>query len=319
MGGATAAARARSGHWRRNRCGGRGVKALRQFIRVVADQVEIITAKNQNPTPAWREFVVTGRARSAINRYLHSQQKDEQIKLGREILDKAAKRDELEFTEKDLSKVFKHHNLQDLDDLYAGLAQGRLFPRQIFEILFPKDKQDKEPSNEDIEIQVGEKKEKQESRADSSSIAIQGLTPGIVIHIAKCCSPLPGEPIVGIITTGRGVTIHSKNCKNLESLSDQPDRWLPVSWSDENFKGGDKSFSARLRLSLTHEPGALSSLTTAIYNVDGNIVDLHIESKSTDLYMIQCDVEVRNLDHFKHMMTALRNLKCVKSVERAVG
>ena len=100
-----------------------------------------------------------------------------------------------------------------------------------------------------------------------------------------------------------------------------PDRWLPVKWNaPSSLEGGKKSaFVARLRLSMQHVPGALSSVTTAIFNVECNIVDLHIEHKFTDSYDIRCDVEVQDLQHLGRMLTALRNLSCVNGVERVQG
>lgn len=293
------------------------------------DQVEIITASTQKPSPGWREFVVTGKARAAINRYLRAQEFDEQTRLGRDILEKALKRDGYKISEKDMGPVQEHYNLKTIEDVYVALAQGRLFPRQIYALLFPREEQTKGDNDAQLkQLQqttenFNEQRQKQKI-SGGNAIGIIGLTPGIAIHIARCCSPLPGEPIVGIINTGRGVTVHARDCKNLDALSDQPDRWLSLKWEDDAAERQEKEnkkqvFQTRLRVSLQHEPGALSSFSTAIFNCEGNIVDLHVERKNTDAYDIQCDIEVRDVAHLNQILAALRSLSCTTEVERRHG
>jgi len=290
------------------------------------DQVEIVTRKGQVPNPGWREIVTTAKARNAINRYLRAQELDAQIKLGREILEKAMRRDGYSWVEKDLQKVATEHRLQGIDDVYAGLAQGRLFPRQIVAVLFPevaeeKERAERQKAETTTTISSGSVAQRLNQMEDENAIGIDGLVSGLAVQIAGCCTPLPGEPIVGIINTGRGVSIHAKTCKNLEQFAEDPDRWLPVKWreKDPQATGKNKAFIARMRLSMRHEPGVLSSVTTSIFNVQGNIVDLHIESRGSDSYDIRCDVEVESLEHFNRMMAALRNLKCIINVERLQG
>lgn len=279
------------------------------------DQVEIITAKNQKPNPGWREMVTTAKARTAINRYLRAQELDEQVKLGREILEKAARRDHLEVREKELPEVLQAHKLDSVAEMYAAIAQGRLYPRQIFDVLYP----DRVPAAPVQELEIKEGTSTPRKIDDKHAVGIQGLMPGLAVQFAGCCSPLPGEPIVGIINTGKGVTIHAKNCKNLEKLAEEPDRWLPVKWDSEASKQANTKYVARMRISLNHQPGALSSLTTAIFNADCNIVDLHIEKKFSDNYDIRCDIEVEDLTHFERMMLAIRALSCVTRIERLAG
>ncbi len=288
------------------------------------DQVEIITSKNQRPNPGWREFVVSAKARAGINRYLRSQEKDEQVKLGKDILEKAARRESIRYSEKDLDKILEPYKCKDVEDVYAGLAQGRLFPKQIFEIIAPEavEASRKALGDEVTNVQQAINKPSGppggKERRDVA-VAIEGLTPGISIHMAKCCNPLPGEKIVGIINTGRGVTIHARGCKNLEAFADQPERFLSVRWSKESEETGENVYVARLRVALFHHPGALSAFTTAVFNAEGNIADLHIEGRSPDAFDIRCDIEVKNLEHFERMMGVIRSLKCVGTVERYNG
>lgn len=292
------------------RVGGRAVP-LRTRLRN-GDIVEIVTNKNQRPSPGWREFVVTARAKAAINRYLRSQEKDEKLKLGKDILEKAAKREQLTVTEKDLQKNLKAWPVENVDDVFVAMAQGRLFPRQIFEVLYP----------ERAEAIAQEKAEPtgftKTSKADDTAIAIDGLTSGMSIYFAKCCSPIPGEDIVGIITTGRGVTVHAKHCRNLEALSDQPDRWLSLRWN-EHAQSGEGSYTTRIRIIAYHQPGTLSSISTSVFNADGNITDLSIENRNGETYTIRCELEVHNVQHLNSMISQLNALKVVANVEKIYG
>tara|TARA_R110000868_G_scaffold189695_2_gene432955 strand:- start:5322 stop:7478 length:2157 start_codon:yes stop_codon:yes gene_type:complete len=276
------------------------------------DQVDIVTSKNQMPTPGWRGMVVTGKAKAAINRYLRLQERDEQVRLGREMFEKAARRDSLSYTEKSInSKVLSELNMKDIDDLYAGISQGHLFPRQVFDLLFP-DRHEVEESQGVEEVKKYKGKDRRDTR-----VAIDGLTPGMAIYVAKCCNPLPGEKIVGIINTGRGISIHAKNCRNLEALSDQPERWIDIHWSGMSENQDENSlFIARLRVDMLNDRGVLSTFSTAIYNADANIEDLFIETKNVDNCTIRVDVEVKNIEHLHNVMDSVRNLKCVTDVER---
>ena len=283
------------------------------------DQVEIITKKGQTPTPGWAQIVTTAKARTAINRFLRAQKHEAQIALGQSILEKAMRRDGYSYKEKDLNSVAEAYNLKDINDVYAAIAQGRLFPRQVVSTLFPEE--DAQPQNlheerEQINLNLG-KAEQQQAFTEDGAIGIDGLISGLAVQIAGCCNPIPGEKIVGIINTGKGVVIHARNCKNLDQFDNQPDRWIPVHWQQK--EDTEKSFVVRLRVTMNHEPGALSQMTTALFNETANIVDLLIDEKDTDLYKIRCDVEVANLEHFSRVLTSLKNIKCVQNVERLQG
>lgn len=278
------------------------------------DQVSIVTNKAQHPSPAWRNFVVTGRAKSAINRYLHLQQLDEQIRLGKEILEKIILKDDYPtVTEKDLTKVLKEVGAKEVQDVYLALAQGRLFPRQVLDLLFPHKKKERAEQSKQEKEEAAAKK----VNSKSSAVAIDGLTDGISIHIAKCCSPLPGEEIVGIVNTGRGVTIHAKNCDTLEKYMDEPERWLNVSWSGE--QPVNQAFEVRFRITIQHQPGALSALTTCVFNQGGNITDLQMEQRGLDSNVMLCAIEVKDVSHFKRLSTALGQTEAIVGFERLKG
>ena len=139
----------------------------------------------------------------------------------------------------------------------------------------------------------------------------------MAMHFASCCHPLPGDRIVGIVTTGRGVTIHTIDCETLESFTEAPDRWLDVAW--ESGKDDDVFHLGRVKLVVTNEPGSLGSLSMVIAKNQGNISNLKITSRSTDFFEILVDIEVQDVKHLTTIITALRNTATINSAERSRG
>ena len=146
---------------------------------------------------------------------------------------------------------------------------------------------------------------------------IKGLIPGMAVHMARCCHPLPGDRIVGIVTTGKGVTVHTIDCETLESFADTPERWLDVSWGE----GPDspESHIGRLNIVIQNEPGSLGTLSTVIGKNGGNITNLKITSRSQDFWEMLIDVYVNDTKHLNNIIAALRATSIITNVERARG
>lgn len=279
------------------------------------DLVEVVTSKSQKPNPSWREFVVTARAKSAINRYLRGQQRTDQLRLGREMLEKTARREGYTMpTEKQVAAIATRFKLENAEDIYLALAQGRLLPRQVLAILYPAPATTTKPQDADADAVDY----LPASKAESEGIGVGGLVAGLDVKMARCCNPIPGEPIVGLVTTGSGVSIHTKDCKNLEAYSHQPDRFLSVHWTPEALEDASL-YNARLRLQVQHQPGTLSAVTTAVFNAGGNMTDVRVEQRRSDFYSIRCDVEVGNIDHMQSVLAALKSLHVVHQIERVKG
>lgn len=292
------------------------------------DMVEIITNSNQNPNPGWKELVVSSRARSAINRYLRQQEQAELVRLGREILEKAARRDGWSWDIKDLQHNLKKlpgNQLDTVDDIFAALGQGRLFPRQIHDVLYPQQpiitppkllppkKSPKDKNRDKNTLDISHKDD------PTAKVAIEGGLAGMVVNYAKCCSPLPGEEIVGIIATGKGVSIHMRTCRNLEQFADQPDRWLPVSWSKAAENGDLRHFVCRLRFYVRNDTGALASITNVIANSNAQIIEIATENRNADSMTIRCEMEITNKAHLNRLIQQLSGLKVMLSVEKIYG
>jgi GTP pyrophosphokinase len=277
------------------------------------DQVEIVTSKAQTPSPEWERFVVTGKARARIRRFVRQRQRQEYLDLGKAMLEKAFQQRGEGFQPKALEPVLRHFSSQTPDDLVALVGEGNVSARDVAHAVFPGAAVAREaPAKKKAEPA------KRPRRREKSGGAIQlkGLIPGMAVHFAGCCHPLPGERIVGIVTTGKGVTIHTIDCESLEALIDTPERWLDVAWPEEI---GDAGYVGRLHLTVANEPGALGAITTLIGKCEGNISNLRFTSRNTDFFDMLIDVQVRDLKHLTTIIAALRSQKVVAVVERPRG
>lgn len=280
------------------------------------DQVEIHTSKSQTPSPTWERFVVTGKARSRIRRYIRLQQRDQYVELGKAMLKKIFRQESYELTDKLVNSVAKKFKGENADDVYVRIGSGNVVAREVFKAIFPSHK-----SQEDNDKRLHNPFEKaahsinKTIRGKSAPMPIKGLVPGMAVHYARCCHPLPGDRIVGIVTTGRGVTIHTIDCETLESFADTPERWVDVSWGDES--EAQESHVGRLNLTINHEPGALGTLSNVISKNDGNITNLKINNRTPDFWDMHVDVQVKDTAHLKNIVAALRATPEITSVNRS--
>jgi len=281
------------------------------------DQVEIITAKTQTPSPTWERFVVTGKARSHIRRFIRMQQQAEYITLGKAMLQKVFKAEGYEFTEKAVAGIVdQFRECKNSDDIFEGIGAGNIVARDVFKAIFPahKDVDNKQISNpEDLQL----KNTQQVRTGKTQPMPIKGLIPGMAVHFARCCHPLVGDRIVGIVTTGKGVTIHTIDCETLEQFADTPERWIDVSWGEG--KDNPEARIGRLMVTINNQAGALGTLSTVIAKSGGNITNLKITSRSTDFWDMYLDVSVTDTKHLNNIVAALRATPQIVSVERARG
>jgi len=272
------------------------------------DQVDIVTSKAQTPSPTWERFVVSGKARARIRRFVRTQQRQQYLDLGKAILQKAFRQEGHDLIEKALGEVLSNFDAETLDDLYVAVGEGLHTGREVVHALHP-------PKPEQRAAKVVPLASARSKKADYA-VPIRGLIPGMAIHYAGCCHPLPGDRIVGIVTTGKGVTIHTIDCETLATFAETPERWLDVAWDDDASAG---AHVGRVSVTLGNEPGGLGSLTTVIGKGGGNITNLKITNRSLDFFEILVDIEVQNLRHLTNIIAALRATPVINSVERARG
>ncbi len=283
------------------------------------DQVDIITSKAQSPVPGWERFVVTGKARARIRKFLRTQQRAQYIELGAAILQRQFRQEGCDYTEKALDGVLKIFQQPSVDDLLAAVGSGLLSGREVFYGVFPGLKPHLQALNKEGEekANIPAAKPKNKSKGWESPLAIKGLIPGMAVHYARCCHPLPGDRIVGIVTTGKGVTIHTIDCETLESFHDSPERWIDVAW--EIRTDGAEEHVGRIAMVVANEPGSLGTLSTVIGKNGGNITNLKITNRNTDFFEILVDIDVKDAKHLTNIIAALRATPVVNSVDRSRG
>jgi len=288
------------------------IRPLKTALRN-GDQVEVLTSKAQTPSPEWERFVVTGQARARIRRFIRAKEREQYAQLGKAILQKAFRESEYDLTDKALDGVLKIFKANTIEDLYAQVGSGHLSGREVVETVYPGERTKRLGAEKVVPIGRARGKPKE----PGGGVPIVGLIPGMAVHFAGCCHPLPGDRIVGIITTGKGVTIHTIDCHELEGLSDQPERWLDVSWEEETDSA--EVHVGRVNLTLLNEPGSLGTISNIIAKNDGNIGNLKIINRTVDFFEILVDVEVKDLKHLTNIIAALRALPEISEVERARG
>jgi GTP pyrophosphokinase len=292
-----------------------GAKVNRRMVQLRTqlqngDQVEIITSKAQTPSPDWEQFVVSGKAKARLRRFIRMREREQYSELGRQMLQKAFRQEGYDLTEKGLSGVLKKFKCDNVVDLHAKVGQGHHSPREVLTAVFPGIKDAAKPRKW-LSFTRPRK-----GKAQEPAVPIKGLIPGMAVHYAHCCHPLPGDRIVGIVTTGKGVTLHTIDCETLENFQDTPERWVDVAWDVEESREGH---TGRIHLVVANEPGSLGGLSTVIGKNDGNISNLKITNRSIDFFEMLIDVEVQDVKHLANIIAALRAMPVITSVERARG
>jgi GTP pyrophosphokinase len=279
------------------------------------DQVEIVTSKAQTPSPTWERFVVSGKARARIRRFVRIQEREQYEKLGRSILRRSFKDEDYELSDKGLAGVLKIFQKPSVEDLCAQVGSGHIGGRDVLEAVYPGVK--KKPEAPDENIVPISNAHSGSGKSHDEAVSIRGLIPGMAMHLASCCHPLPGDRIVGIVTTGRGVTIHTIDCEQLKIYHDQPERWMDISWGDSAHT--QQNQVGRVFLSVANVPGALGDLSMVIAKNNGNISNLKITNRAGDFYDLLIDIEVQNVKHLTEIIAALRASPMTNTVDRSRG
>lgn len=264
--------------------------------------VEVITAPNSRPHPNWLNFVVTAKARTCIRHVLKQLKSDEAIKLGRRLLDKALTPYKLGLKTVDpvrLNALLEQMDLPDLDHLLAEIGLGQraapLVARRLTE-------------------QHGGGPALSQGQGSAVPLAIQG-TEGMVVSYGKCCYPIPGDPIVGVMSAGKGLVIHRESCRNLRNYHDSPDRWVQALWSPEQI--GEFTVSIRV---LTHnEKGVLATIAAKVADLGSNIESVNFDRQDGITATMSFLLSVKNRKHLAKIMRALRNIPQVYRTTRAKG
>jgi len=260
--------------------------------------VEIINAPGGQPNPAWLSFVVTGKARSNIRHYLKTQKRSESVALGRRLLNKAMAGFGYQLDsvpQENIDNLLKQNKQTSMELLLEDIGLGNRMAYMVAQRLAPH-----EVTQDEVE-----------SSERKHSLAIRG-SEGMVMTYAKCCHPIPGDPIIGHISSGRGMVIHTDNCNNIAEIIDNPEKCVTVSW-DPNVEG---EFSVELRVELENQRGIIATLATAITGAEANIEKISILERDARLSIVNLSIGVRNRVHLAQVMKRIRLIKPVAKVTR---
>ncbi len=271
------------------------------------DQIEILTNKNAAPNVSWENSVVSGRARSAIRRYLRNKNRTEKVAQGQEMLLEAFHAFGKECGVKDVKMIADYFGYQSVDAYLMNVAEGTRGVHESLYVVYPevRNKQVK-PKKPIVSKAMHDPK--------ARSTMIKGLIPGMNIRFPRCCYALPGDLIVGVIHTGQGVSVHKTNCRELKSYGGMQDNWIDISW---DFEGQtEESFTARIHVIIVNKTGSLSSLTNAIASNNANLTDLQVQYKSEDVWGIDVEVAISTAESLMDLMAKIRTLENVTAVSR---
>ena len=278
------------------------------------DQVEILRSNSATPNPGWEDFVVTGKARSAIRRSIRKIEREEYVGLGRAIAEKAFRQAGHDMTEKALERIQTVLRLKTRDDLFEGIGMGQIGARALMHAAFPGESPGRRAMGAINRVLPARWRT---NPGNGHAVPIRGHVPGMAVHYAHCCHPLPGDRIVGIVTRGKGVMVHTIDCVALEQFDAEDDRWLDVGWDLDS--DATDLHVGRISTVITNEPGGLSNLASVIARNDGNISNLRITNRNPHFFEMVVDIEVEDVKHLSNIITALRATPQINDVKRVRG
>jgi GTP pyrophosphokinase len=284
------------------------------------DQVEIITARGGTPNPAWERFVVTGKAKARIKRFALARQRSEFQEQGRSAIAKAFRQEGLDFSEKLAEPALKAFKQPSFEDLCVAVGNGNVSPREVLHAAVPELRGPPRPHDHMPFARARGKpgatvmRTGTERRRDTAS-GIVGLVPGMAVQFAGCCHPVPGDRILGIVTTGKGVTVHKNDCHSLEAFAATPERFIDIDWDYEAGSGG--AHLARLQVVTSNEDAAIAAMTVAIAKQNGKLHNLRFTHRGSDFAEVVVDLEVSDLRHLSQVVAALRTCPGIDQVDRA--
>ncbi len=256
--------------------------------------VEIVTAPGARPNPAWLNFVVTGKARTHIRHALKLQRRSESIKLGERLLNKVLAGFETSLDKvspERIQAVLNEYHMEVIEDLLEDIGLGNRMAYVIARRLLAS--------------------EGEQPQSAEGPLAIRG-TEGLVLNYAKCCTPIPGDPIVGHLSAGKGMVVHLDTCRNIADVRHNPDKCIQLSWS----KDVTGEFNVELRVELEHQRGLIALLAGSVNAADGNIEKIGMDERDGRISVVQLVVSVHDRVHLARVIKKLRAIKGVMRITR---
>jgi guanosine-3',5'-bis(diphosphate) 3'-pyrophosphohydrolase len=297
-----------------NRCVGAKVNSkivpLRYELRS-GDTIEILTSPNQKPSKDWLKLVKTSRAKAKIRQWFTAEEREKSITLGKEILEKELRKYDLQqaklMKSGELAKVANEFSYQGVEDLIAAVGYGKVTANQVIGKILPQEKLDQQKE----ELQEGRLKHllQKITHGPKDALLIKGID-NVMVRYAGCCNPVPGDKVVGFITRGRGVTIHTADCQN--AMDDDPHRKVEVEWDSTK----EYSYPVRIRIYSEDKKGLLGEISNSISSNGANIKNARVDTTEDKKAVSTFEVEIRDLNHLNKVIRALGKIKGVRQVER---
>ena len=263
--------------------------------------VEIIAASSGRPNPAWLSFVVTAKARSQIRHFLKNLQQSEAIALGKRLLNRELEPFSLTFqdiSEVDMKYLLNENKNENKNELFEDMGLGNkmapLIARQLV-----------------VLKKLASKKNQENSVDNTIPLSIKG-TEGMVVKFPKCCYPIPGDPIHGFVTSGRGIVIHRQTCKNLAEYQKQQEKWINVEWEPYN----EGEYQVKIHLNVNNQRGVLATVAAAIADADANINSVEMKERDGRHTSLRFIIEVKNRVHLAKVIRKIRLIKSVSQIDR---
>ncbi|MFZ5425438.1 MAG: RelA/SpoT family protein [Thermodesulfobacteriota bacterium] len=279
------------------------------------DTVEIFTDKNRNPSKDWLKFVKTAKARTRIKHWVKTQEREEAIALGKELLEKEGRKHGVNVQrvvkEDGFAPVLEEYNFPSVDELFVAIGYSKLTPRRVLRAFLPKPEAVKPEVAAATEAAAAAAAAEAAKTKTGESIRIKGVD-NVLVNFAGCCTPLPGEPVVGYISRGRGVIVHTHDCPNIARL--EPERLLQVSWEGEE----DKPYPAKIAILARNKRGVLAKISAILsddgVNIDSGTFNSNVDGKTE----IVLTVEVKDSGHLYRTIEHIQKLPEVIEVKRTV-
>jgi RelA/SpoT family (p)ppGpp synthetase len=284
----------------------RRLSPLRSVLRN-GQTVEIVTAKGAMPNPAWVNFVVTAKARSAIRQYLKGLRRSEAIELGQRLVNQALAEFKLSLADIDpgaISAALGELGMQHRDELFEKIGLGeRLAPLVARRLVPPA------PGSATAAGDAG-----RTGSVPAAPLAVAG-TEGLLVTYARCCFPIPGDPILAFLSAGRGIVVHRETCANVEDYRRHPENWISVTWENDLHR----MFGSELRVEVQNRMGVLAAVAAAIAGTETNIDHVELEERDAETSVLVFEVKVRDRRHLARILRVIRLMPEVLAVKRTLA